>query len=138
MTGRGGLMTGLPDDLLFTAEHEWVRSDSSTSARVGVTAHLVAELGGVDYVSLPTVGMSVLAGDSCGELESTKPTSEIFEVYAPVSGIIVSVNEAVTEDPELLGEDPYGDGWLFDIELTDQDELSDLLDADAYAEQLDE
>ncbi|WP_341728280.1 glycine cleavage system protein GcvH [Brooklawnia sp.] len=128
-------MTELPEDLLFSTEHEWVRVDDSTSARIGITAYAAGELGDIVYASLPTVGTSVVAGDSCGELESTKSVSDIF---APVSGVVVSINEAVAEEPELVGQDPYGEGWLFDIELANQDELGDLLDADAYAEQIGE
>ena len=128
-------MIELPEDVLFTAEHEWVRIDSSTVARIGVTAYATGELGDIVYVSLPTVGSSVVAGDSCGELESTKSVADIF---APVSGVVVRINETVAEEPELIGQDPFGEGWLFDVELADTSELDDLLDEDAYAEHIGE
>ena len=128
-------MIELPEDVLFTAEHEWVRIDSSTVARIGVTAYATGELGDIVYVSLPTVGSSVVAGDSCGELESTKSVSDIF---APVSGVVVRINETVADEPELIGQDPFGEGWLFDVELADTSELDDLLDEDAYAEHIGE
>ena len=118
-------MIELPEDVLFTAEHEWVRIDSSTVARIGVTAYATGELGDIVYVSLPTVGSSVVAGDSCGELESTKSVADIF---APVSGVVVRINETVADEPELIGQDPFGEGWLFDVELADTSELDDLLD----------
>ncbi|BEH00837.1 Glycine cleavage system H protein [bioreactor metagenome] len=128
-------MIELPEDVLFTAEHEWVRIDSSTVARIGVTAYATGELGDIVYVSLPTVGSSVVAGDSCGELESTKSVADIF---APVSGVVVRINETVADEPELIGQDPFGEGWLFDVELADTSELDDLLDEDAYAEHIGE
>ncbi len=124
-------MIDLPDELRFSAEHEWVRVDNSSVARVGVTAYATSELGDIVYVSLPTVGSSVVAGDACGELESTKSVSDIF---APVSGVVTSVNQAAMEEPESIGDDPYGDGWLFDVEMSDSAELDALLDADGYAE----
>lgn len=124
-------MGELPEDLRFSEEHEWVRVDNSTVARIGVTDYATGELGDIVYVSLPTVGSSVVAGDACGELESTKSVSDIF---APVSGVVTSVNEAVTDAPETIGADPYGDGWLFDVELSDPAELDGLLDPDGYAE----
>ncbi|MGB3955020.1 MAG: glycine cleavage system protein GcvH [Brooklawnia sp.] len=124
-------MSELPDDLRYSSEHEWVRSDDSKVARIGVTDFATSEMGDIVYVSLPTVGSTVVAGDACGELESTKSVSDL---YAPVSGVVTSVNEAVTEEPESIGEDPYGEGWLFDVEMSDPAELDALLDAEAYAE----
>jgi glycine cleavage system H protein len=121
-------MTELPADLRFSTEHEWVRVDKSV-ARVGVSAYATAELGDIVYVSLPTVGNSVVAGDPCGELESTKSVSDIF---APVSGVVTSVNEALEDSPETIGNDPYEDGWLFDVEMSDPSEVEGLLDAEAY------
>jgi len=120
-------MTDLPAGLLFTAEHEWVRVTGAI-ARVGVTEHATEALGDIVYVSLPTVGAHVSPGDSCAELESTKSVSG---VYAPAAGVIAAVNEAVVDAPETIGSDPFGDGWLFDIE-TDGPLPDDLLDASAY------
>lgn len=128
-------MSQLPDDLRYSSEHEWVRSDDSKVARVGVTDYATGEMGDIVYVSLPTVGSTVAAGDACGELESTKSVSDIF---APVSGVVISVNEAVTDNPETIGDNPYGEGWLFDIEMSDPAELDALLDADGYAELIEE
>lgn len=124
-------MTEVPDELLYSSEHEWVRVENSTVARVGISAHAATELGDIVYVSLPTVGSSVVAGDSCGELESTKSVSDIF---APVSGVVTSVNELLNEAPETIGVDAYGEGWLFDVEMSAVAELDALLDADAYLE----
>lgn len=123
-------MSELPTDLRFSTEHEWVRVDNSTVARVGVTSFATSELGDIVYVSLPTVGSSVVAGDACGELESTKSVSDL---YAPVSGVVTSVNENAIDDPESIGADPFGEGWLFDVELSDAAELDALLDVDGYA-----
>ena len=102
-------MSELPDDLRYSTEHEWVRVDGSV-ARVGVTDYATSEMGDIVYVSLPTVGSSVAAGDACGELESTKSVSDIF---APVSGVVTSVNDAATDVPESIGDDPYGEGLGF-------------------------
>ncbi|WIY84073.1 glycine cleavage system protein GcvH [Propionimicrobium sp. PCR01-08-3] len=128
-------MTELPEDLYFTADHEWVRIENAPIARVGVTSYATGELGDIVYVSLPTVGSSVVAGDSCGELESTKSVSDIF---APVSGVVVSVNDAVADQPEQIGHDPFDEGWLFEVEMTDPHETDNLLEAADYAEQIGE
>src|SRR5690349_13970611 len=106
-----------PEDLLYTSDHEWVRVDSG-KARVGITDFAQDALGDVVYVGLPNVGDAVTAGGVCGEVESTKSVSEI---YAPVSGTIVEVNAAVADNPEKVNEDPYGDGWMFVIELASDD-----------------
>lgn len=128
-------MSELPEELRYSPEHEWVRVDNAGIARVGVTAYATSELGDIVYVSLPTVGSSVVAGDTCGELESTKSVSDIF---APVSGVVTAVNDAVTDDPESIGADPYGEGWLFDVEMSFPAELDELLEADDYAESIGE
>ena len=96
---------------------------------MGITDYAQDALGDVVYVQVPTVGASVAAGDSFGEVESTKSVSD---VYAPVSGTVVAVNEALSDSPETINQDPYGEGWLCEIELTDASELEALLDADAY------
>ena len=124
-------MADLPADLKYTTDHEWVRV-TGTVARVGVTDHATTSLGDIVYVSLPTVGVQVSPGDSCAELESTKSVSG---VYAPVAGVIAAVNEPVVDAPETIGADPYGEGWLFDIEMEGSVPDS-LLDADAYGELL--
>jgi len=118
-----------PQDLRYTAEHEWVRVGSDGVARVGITAFAQDALGDVVYVSLPAVGDSVGAGDSCGEVESTKSVSDLF---APISGEIVAVNETLDSVPELVNSDPYGEGWMYDVKLTDADAADSLLDLVAY------
>ena len=120
----------VPEDLHYSAEHEWARRlDDSSRVRVGVTDFAQDALGDVVYVDLPQVGDRVGAGDSVGELESTKSVSEM---YAPVSGTVTAINEALAESPQLLNEDPYGDGWLCEIEMTDPSELDALMDAAGY------
>jgi glycine cleavage system H protein len=118
-----------PQDLRYTAEHEWVRFGSDGVARVGITAFAQDALGDVVYVSLPAVGDSVGAGDSCGEVESTKSVSDL---YAPVSGEVVAVNETLDSIPEMVNNDPYGEGWMYDVKLTDGGEPESLLDLAAY------
>jgi glycine cleavage system H protein len=118
-----------PQDLRYTAEHEWVRAGSDGVARVGITSFAQDALGDVVYVSLPAVGDSVGAGDTCGEVESTKSVSDIF---APVSGEIAAVNEMLDTAPELVNTDPYGEGWMYDVLLTDAKSVESLLDLAAY------
>jgi glycine cleavage system H protein len=117
-----------PEDLRYTKEHEWARVDGE-SARVGITDHAQDALGDVVYVDLPEVGAQVTAAQPFGEVESTKSVSDVF---SPVSGTIVERNPLVDEHPELVNEQPYGEGWLVVIHLTDASELEQLLDADAY------
>lgn len=122
-------MSRFPEDLRYSREHEWVREGNGRSVRIGITDYAADALGDIVYVSLPTVGEEVVAGDSCGELESTKSVSDVF---APVSGVVTAVNDNLAESPEIVNADPFGDGWLFEVELGD-DENDDLLDADEYA-----
>lgn len=128
-------MSSYPEDLRYTVEHEWVRTGNGKLVRVGITQFATEALSDVVYVSLPTVGEEVAAGDSCGELESTKSVSDVF---SPVSGLITAVNAALQDAPQMINADPYGDGWLFEVEARDETELDDLLDADAYAEHVGE
>ena len=120
-----------PDDLKYTAEHEWVRTPGETegSVRVGITDYAQDALGDIVYVSLPEVGESVQAGAACGELESTKSVSD---VYAPLTGEVVARNEALDATPELVNNDPYGGGWLFEITPADPAAVDALLDVAAY------
>ena len=120
-----------PDDLKYTQEHEWVRSpgEADGSVRVGITHYAQDQLGDIVYVSLPELGDTVEAGSTCGELESTKSVSD---VYAPVSGEVVARNEALDATPELVNNDPYGGGWLFEVVPSDASQLEGLLDATAY------
>jgi glycine cleavage system H protein len=118
----------VPQQLRYSSDHEWVALDG-TRARVGITDYAQDALGDVVYVQLPTVGATVTAGDSFGEVESTKSVSD---VYAPVSGTVVAVNEALGDTPELLNSDPYGAGWICEIECSDVGQADSLLDAAAY------
>lgn len=118
-----------PDDLHYSSKHEWVRVGSGPTARVGITDYAAEQLGDVVYVSLPQVGEEVALDDACAEVESTKSVSDVF---APVSGVVSAVNELLAERPEIINEDPYGDGWIFEVELADPEELDDLMDADEY------
>lgn len=115
-----------PDDLQYTAQHEWVRTDGEV-ARVGITAYAQDALGDIVFVTLPESGATVEAGQPCGEVESTKSVSDI---YSPVSGTVVAVNEALDASPELVNTDPYGEGWMFAVEMNDPP--ADLLSADGY------
>jgi glycine cleavage system H protein len=117
----------VPVDLRYTAEHEWVRLEGDL-ATVGVTAFAASSLGDVVYVQPPAVGDAVIAGEVCGEIESTKAVSDL---YAPATGEIVEVNDAAVDNPSLLNSDPFGAGWLLRIRVS---EVPGLLDADAYDE----
>jgi glycine cleavage system H protein len=121
-----------PADLRYTAEHEWVRGEGDT-IRVGITAFAQQALGDVVYVSLPAVGATVVAGDTCGEVESTKSVSDL---YAPVAGEVSAVNPMLDNTPELVNSDPYGEGWMYELRPTDPAELDGLLDAESYIAQL--
>ena len=118
-------MSEIPEQLSYTAEHEWLAHGEVTT--VGITAFAVEELGEIVFVELPAVGDTVTAGTPCGEIESTKAVSEI---YAPMNGEVLEINDALESSPETLGEDPYGDGWLFKMK-TDEGEYA-LLDAAGY------
>jgi glycine cleavage system H protein len=117
-----------PKDLRYSSDHEWAKSEN-TSVRVGITDYAQDALGDVVFVDLPEVGTSVTVGGVMGEVESTKSVSEI---YAPVSGTIAAVNEALTKSPELVNSDPYGDGWICEITTTSNSDYDALLDASAY------
>lgn len=118
----------LPEDLRYSSDHEWVRIGEGR-VRVGITDYAQDALGDVVYVELPDVGQDVASGSSFGEIESTKSVSD---VYAPVSGSVVAVNEALRDTPELVNRDPYGEGWICEIELSSDDEIAGLLDAAGY------
>ncbi|WP_026208955.1 glycine cleavage system protein GcvH [Catelliglobosispora koreensis] len=120
----------IPEDLRYTAEHEWVREEGG-KVRVGITDFAQDALGDIVFVQLPEIGAKVSAGDSFGEVESTKSVSEI---YAPLSGQITARNEALSDSPDLINTDPYEEGWLVEIQVDDPAQLSALLDAAAYGE----
>jgi glycine cleavage system H protein len=127
-------VSATPDDLKYTAEHEWVRSEGSV-LRVGITDYAQEALGDIVFVSLPTVGASVAAGEPMGEVESTKSVSDVF---APVAGTVSARNEALESQPELLNSDPYGEGWVVEIEVSDPAVVDTLLDAEGYQELLED
>jgi glycine cleavage system H protein len=123
-------VSATPEDLRYTAEHEWVRTaGSDTVLRIGITDYAQEALGDIVFVSLPAVGTTVSAGDPMGEVESTKSVSDVF---APVAGTVSARNEALESQPELLNSDPYGEGWIVEIEVADPAVLGTLLDAEAY------
>jgi glycine cleavage system H protein len=121
-----------PDDLRYTTEHEWVQTVGDR-VRVGITAYAQDALGDIVYVSLPETGSTISAGSSVGEVESTKSVSDI---YAPVGGMVVERNEALETTPELVNSDPYGQGWMFEVEPSNPAAVDALLTADQYRDQL--
>jgi len=123
----------VPDELRYSADHEWIRVDGTT-VRIGITDYAQDALGDVVYVQIPEVGSSVTAGQGISEVESTKSVSDI---YAPVAGTIVEVNADLDAAPEQINADPYGGGWICAIEVADQSALDGLLDADAYRKLID-
>lgn len=122
-----------PASLRYTAEHEWVRRNDDGTVRVGITSFAQEALGDVVYVSAPDTGTEVSANEPCGEVESTKSVSDL---YAPLTGEVTAVNEALDGSPELVNSDPYGDGWIFELRPADDADVDGLLDADAYRSQL--
>lgn len=121
----------VPDELRFTAEHEWIAEPDGGVVRVGITDFAQDALGDIVYVQLPEVGAQVTAGDAFGEVESTKSVSEI---YAPLTGEVTAVNQSVVDSPEVINSDPYGAGWLVEIRLADPSAFASLLDADGYSQ----
>jgi glycine cleavage system H protein len=119
----------IPEDLRYTAEHEWVAGASGGPVRVGITHFAQDALGDIVYVQLPDPGTGVTAGEAFGEVESTKSVSEI---YAPVTGTVVARNDKLAEQPEVINTDPYGEGWLVEIEPADPAAVEGLLTASAY------
>jgi glycine cleavage system H protein len=119
----------IPDHLRYTAEHEWVEQVDGGRVRIGITHYAQDALGDVVFVSLPEPGATVSAGESLGEVESTKSVSE---VYAPLAGEVVARNDALESRPELVNADPYGEGWIVEIAPSDADAVNGLLDAAAY------
>ena len=118
-----------PQDLKYTSEHEWAAREGEQRVRVGITDYAQDALGDVVYVDLPEEGTEVSGGEAFGEVESTKSVSDIF---SPVSGRIVERNRTLTDTPELINQDPYGEGWLVLVDMSDPSELDGLMDADAY------
>ncbi|MBE5253600.1 glycine cleavage system protein GcvH [Mixta mediterraneensis] len=128
-------MSNVPNELKYRESHEWVRKNADGSYTVGITEHAQELLGDMVFVDLPDVGATFAAGEECAVAESVKAASDI---YAPVSGEIVAVNEALDDSPETVNNDPYQEGWLFQIKASDESEFDSLLDADAYKASIDE
>ena len=127
-------MSEVPAELKFMSSHEWVLVEDGV-ATVGVSDHAQELLGDLVYVELPETGTTVAAGDSVGVIESVKAASD---TYAPISGEIIEVNSDLEDTPEHINNDPYGDGWMYKMSIEDEDELENLLDADAYSESIED
>ncbi len=124
-------MSDIPSELKFSKEHEWVKLDSEGLATIGITDHAQELLGDMVYIELPEVSNHVAIGDETGVVESVKAASDI---YAPLSGEILEVNEALADEPELVNSDPYNEGWLYKMSVADEADLDGLLTADEYAD----
>jgi glycine cleavage system H protein len=125
-------MSEIPSDLLYRESHEWVRYGDDGTATIGISDHAQAQLGDMVFVELPEPGMSYEQGDACAVVESVKAASD---VYAPLTGEVIESNSALEDSPELVNTDPYGDGWLFRMQLSDPAQLEGLLDPSTYSEQ---
>jgi glycine cleavage system H protein len=128
-------MSNIPSELRYAASHEWVRPEGDGTYTVGISEHAQELLGDMVFVELPDVGDTVAAGDDVAVAESVKAASD---VYAPIGGEIVAINEELEDSPELVNSDPYGDGWLFRIKADDDSEFNELLDAEGYENSIDE
>ena len=124
-------MSETPSELKYLSTHEWARLDDEGTVTIGITDHAQDALGDVVYVELPELEQDLSSGDEAGVVESVKAASDI---YSPVSGTVVAINELLDDEPEKVNQDPYGDGWFFKIEPTDVTELEELLDAEGYQE----
>ncbi len=128
-------MSNIPSELKYATSHEWVRNEGDGTVTIGITEHAQGLLGDMVFVELPDVGDTVSTGDDVCVAESVKAASDI---YAPVTGEVVEVNEELEDSPELVNSDAFGDGWLFKVKLEDASELDALLDAEGYANSIDE
>jgi len=128
-------MSNIPSELKYAPSHEWVRNEGDGTFTVGISEHAQELLGDMVFVELPEVGDEVDAGEDCAVAESVKAASDI---YAPISGEIIAINEELEDAPETVNNDAYGDGWLFRIKASDESELENLLDAEGYANTIDE
>lgn len=128
-------MSEIPSELRFAESHEWVERLEDGLVRIGISDHAQEQLGDLVFIELPEEGSEVTRGEACAVVESVKAASD---VYAPVSGEVVAVNDALADAPETVNNDPYGDGWLFTVRPSDEGDLDELMDADAYAEHIEE
>ncbi|MGC8120875.1 glycine cleavage system protein GcvH [Marinobacter sp. VGCF2001] len=124
-------MSEIPADLKYIETHQWVRVDADGTATVGITDFAQAQLGDVVYIGTPEQGATVNGGEEAGVAESVKSASDVF---SPVTGEVIEINEKLEDEPEIVNDDPYGDGWMFKVKLADEGELKGLMDATAYAE----
>ncbi len=122
-------MSATPSELKYVSSHEWIRIEDAGTAVIGITNHAQEALGDVVFVELPEVGTELTSGDEAGVVESVKAASDL---YAPISGEVIAVNELLEETPETVNEDPYSEGWFFKLKITNESELAELLDAAAY------
>ncbi len=122
-------MSEIPTDLRFSESHEWVSQEEEGLVKIGITDHAQEQLGDLVFVELPEEGATFGQGDACAVIESVKAASDI---YTPVSGEVIAVNQAIVDSPEIINNDPYGDGWLFSVKLEDAAEVEGLMDADGY------
>ncbi len=128
-------MSDLPGDLLYTKDHEWLRKEDDGSVSVGITDHAQAALGDLVYVELPEIDQDVELNGEMAVVESVKAASD---VYAPIAGVVVAVNDALADDPETINNDPYGDGWIVRMQPSESIDESELMDPGAYQELLDQ
>ncbi len=124
-------MSEIPADLKYIETHQWVRVSDDGTATVGITDFAQEQLGDVVYIGVPELGATVNGGEEAGVAESVKSASDVF---SPVTGEVIAINDKLEDEPELVNEDPYGDGWMFKVRLADTGELDSLMDADAYAD----
>ena len=124
-------MSEIPSELKYVATHEWARLEEDGTVTVGISDHAQSALGDVVFVELPEVGLAIADGEEAGVVESVKAASDI---YSPITGTVCAVNEELDDRPEIVNEDPYGDGWFFKLQPDDPGSLGDLLDSEAYAE----
>ena len=128
-------MSEVPSELKYAKSHEWVRVEEDGVVTIGISDHAQALLGDLVFVELPEVGTELVAGDECCVVESVKAASD---VYMPISGEVLEVNEALADEPEIINAAPYDNGWLFKVQPSNEDEVADLLDAEAYQAEIDE
>jgi glycine cleavage system H protein len=131
LTYQDSTMSDVPSDLKYLETHQWVRVDKSGLATVGITDFAQQQLGDVVYIGVPELGATVTGGEEAGVAESVKSASDVF---SPVTGEVVEINELLEDEPEKVNEDPYGEGWLFRVKMTDDGELDGLMDADTYSD----
>jgi glycine cleavage system H protein len=128
-------MSNIPEELKYTPSHEWIGVEADGSVRIGISDHAQEELGDLVFVELPELGETVNQGEACAVVEAVKAARDI---YSPVTGEVIAINEELEDDPAAINSDPYGDGWLFQVSLADVEELDSLLDPQAYGESLEE